>query len=119
MDEDIYVYFWRDWVNENPRIITGKGYPVVFMPWSHFYLSSEPGHQRLKELYEFDITADYPAMADSKVLGYQACVWTEEIPNEVQFEKHVFPALQAFSERVWSTERDWDDFERRVRAMGE
>ena len=53
-------------------------------------------------------------MTDSKVIGYQACVWTEEIPNETKLEEHVYPALQAYSELIWSNKRNWQDFLQRM-----
>lgn len=115
ISNDIHVTFWRDWMNKNADMIVRKGHPMIFMTWSHFYLSARPSFTRWKELYEFDITKDYPNMTDEKVSGYQACVWTEEIPNETKFEEHVYPALQAFSEFIWSRERNWDEFLKRMR----
>ena len=51
------------------------------------------------------------------VLGSEACLWTENIPQEKVFEK-TFPRLLAFSEAVWSpvASRNWDDFKERVAA---
>lgn len=114
IENEVHVTFWRDWMNENANMIVEKGNPMIFMTWSHFYLSARPSFERWKELYEFDITKDYPNMTESKVIGYQACVWTEEIPNETKLEEHVYPALQAYSELIWSNKRNWQDFLQRM-----
>lgn len=114
IDKSVHVTFWRDWMNENASMIVEKGNPMIFMTWSHFYLSARPSFKRWKELYEFDITRDYPNMQESKVIGYQACVWTEEIPNETKLEEHVYPALQAYSELIWSNNGNWNDFLQRM-----
>lgn len=114
IENEVYVTFWRDWMNENANMIVEKGNPMIFMTWSHFYLSARPSFKQWKELYEFDITKDYPNMTESKVIGYQACVWTEEIPNETKLEEHVYPALQAYSELIWSNKRNWQDFLQRM-----
>lgn len=114
VSSEILVTFWRDWKNENAAQIVEMGHPMIFATWSHFYLSAKPSFSRWKALYHFDITNDYPGMTDDKLIGYQACVWTEEIPGEAKLEEHIFPSLQAFSERVWSRNRDWNDFMRRM-----
>lgn len=114
VSNEMLVTFWRDWKGENAAQIVERGHPMVFATWSHFYLSSRPSFKRLREIYRFDISKDYPGMSDELLMGYQACVWTEEIPTEAKLEEHLFPALQAFSERVWSSNRDWDAFLDRI-----
>ena len=61
------------------------------------------------------------------VLGGQANLWAEYIPNLRQVEYMMFPRLGALAEVDWSpkTARDWDDFkartaqnEKRLDAMG-
>ncbi|MDR0429823.1 MAG: beta-N-acetylhexosaminidase [Tannerellaceae bacterium] len=115
ISNDIHVTFWREWMNENADIIVGKGHSMIFMPWTPFYLSDWPSFERWKELYEFDITKNFPNMTDEKIVGYQACVWTELIPNEIRLEELIHPNLQAYSEFIWSRERNWDDFLKRMR----
>jgi len=46
----------------------------------------------------------------------QGCVWTEEIPSEAAFEKHVFPAIMALSEVCWTPARDWYSFQQRMKS---
>jgi hexosaminidase len=115
ISNDIYITFWREWLNENADMIVRKGHPMIFMAWTPFYLSDWPSFERWKELYEFDITKDFPNMTDEKVAGYQACVWTELIPNETRLEKFIYPNLQAYSEFIWSRERNWDNFLKRMK----
>lgn len=117
IDNNTLVMHWRDWMNENPKKIIGKGHPMIFTTWSHFYFSSWSEFDLWKGIYEFDITKDYPRMTPDAVIGYQACVWTEEIPNETKFEEHVYPSLQAFSEFIWTTDqnREWSDFTKRMK----
>jgi len=110
VSNEMYVTFWRDWKYENAAPIVERGHPMIFATWSHFYLSARPSFNRWKALYQFDITEAYPGMTDDRLIGYQACVWSEEIPGEAKLEEHIFPSIQAFSERVWSSDRDWDDF---------
>jgi hexosaminidase len=95
-------------------MIVGKGHRMVFMDWAYFYISGSTSTQRLKKMYDFDITDDYAGMTPSSIIGLQACVWTEHIFNPGKFEDHAWPAVQAFVEVVWCPERSWDDFLQRL-----
>ena len=80
----IYTY-WRDWLPDQPGKITQKGYPIIFMEWSRFYLSATPSDEGLSSLYNFEFEPQFPGIVKQNVLGFQACVWTEMIPNERKF----------------------------------
>lgn len=111
--ELLYTY-WRDWMATQPAKITQQGYPMIFMEWGRFYLSADPSDELLQSLYEFEFEPQFKGIVKSNVLGFQACVWTEMIPNETKFGQHVFPSLQAFSELAWGSPRDWSDFTTRI-----
>ena len=70
----------------------------------------------LAKVYSFDPVP--PGMTPEQaalVMGSEACLWTENIPEHKVYEK-TFPRLLAFSEVVWSPQksRDWLKFEKRV-----
>ncbi len=51
------------------------------------------------------------------VLGAQANVWTEYIPDTQQLEYMLFPRMTALSEVLWSSApKDFDDFKRRLKT---
>lgn len=52
----------------------------------------------------------------SMVLGIQAQLWTEYIPNVRKLERSAFPRAWALSEVAWSDPktRDWESFQQRV-----
>ena len=107
---DLLYTYWRDWESQQPADITQSGHSLVFMEWGRFYLSGSSSDESLKSLYEFTFEPQFPGIVQSQVRGFQACVWTEMIPNERKFGQHVFPACQAFSEVAWGSERDWNRF---------
>lgn len=108
-----YMY-WRDWKSETPQLILSDKLPLIFTSWDYFYLSSYTNDRHLKGLYEFTPTGKYNITQPELLMGYQACLWTEEIPNESRFEYHVFPALQAFSELSWGTRESYIQFKKRL-----
>ncbi len=117
-----------DWVG-GALEAASAGHDVVMSPLKDCYFdhyqslnqAKEPkaigGYLPLKQVYAFDpIPTHLPVQFESHILGGQANVWTEYIPNFKQVEYMVFPRLSAMAEVDWSpkTSRNWDDFLLRV-----
>ncbi len=116
VDPDITIMYWRDYKPESADYAAQNGNPIVLTPWSWFYLSSDPTDENLKSLYEFNELSELSAQVINKKIGYQACVWTEEIPSEAVFERYIFPRFQAYAEVAWSKNKVWDSFIKRMPA---
>lgn len=55
-----------------------------------------------------------------KVLGTQACCWTEWMPNENRVEYMIYPRLFALAEVAWSNlneHRDYTEFRQRAKYL--
>jgi hexosaminidase len=60
-----------------------------------------------------------PTALQSRILGAQGNLWTEQIPNLKHAEYMTFPRVCALAEVVWSAKdaRNWDDFMRRLQIQ--
>ncbi|MFD0761128.1 family 20 glycosylhydrolase [Lutibacter aestuarii] len=108
-----------------------QGHDVIMTPGTHCYFdhyqgpqNEEPlawgGYTPLSKVYQFDPVVDVMTPAEAKhVLGGQANLWAEYIPNEKQSEYMIFPRLAALSETLWSPKelRNWNDFSSRISTM--
>jgi hexosaminidase len=118
-----------DWVGGAVEAATA-GHDVVMSPLADCYFdhyqslqtNKEPraigGYLPLQQVYAFEpMPTNLPAPYREHILGAQANLWTEYIPNFKQVEYMVFPRLCALAEVDWSPKasRQWDDFARRVR----
>lgn len=109
------------------------GHDVVMCPEQHVYLDyrqasgeDEPMPiayvRTLEDVYRFEpVPPGLPAQAAAHVLGTQANVWTEVMPDRSRVDYQVFPRLAAFAEVAWSplpppAERDFGAFEERMNA---
>lgn len=71
----------------------------------------------LEKAYQFDpIPQDLEPQYHHHVLGSEATLWSEYIPDEAEMYHQLFPRLYAFSEAVWSDPgvRDFADFTKRL-----
>jgi hexosaminidase len=108
-----------------------QGHDVVMSPNSHAYIDyyqgpmdQEPlaigGYLPLSKVYSLNpIPEELDAEAAKHILGGQANLWTEYVPNFKHAEYMVFPRIAALAEAVWSPKevRNWDDFSRRIQLF--
>jgi len=128
-----------DWIGGGAES-AATGHDVVMTPTKYCYFdhyqstnrTAEPkaigGFLPLKQVYQFEpLPEKLGPEFHAHVLGGQANLWAEYIPNLRQVEYMMFPRLGALAEVDWSpkTARDWDDFkartaqnEKRLDAMG-
>lgn len=118
------------WRGEQGGILAANaGHDVVMAPleFTYFNFTQKAGSPRditrfgieipLRKVYEYDpLPPDLDTQKSHHVLGAQAQLWTEYIPDEEWAEFQAFPRLCAFAEVVWSSGegRDFDDFKRRL-----
>ncbi|TVQ08305.1 MAG: beta-N-acetylhexosaminidase [Bacteroidetes bacterium] len=120
------------WRGEAGGIEAAKmGHTVVMTPGSHCYFDHyqgdpdiEPlaihGYTTLAKVYSYEpIPAELTSEEGKLVLGAQANVWTEFMPDSRHVEYMIFPRLAALSEVVWSpaANRDWGDFSKRMQTQ--
>lgn len=107
-----------------------QGNPVVMAPTTHCYLdyyqtddvANEPlawgGCLPLSKVYELDPYEGLDSLAQRCVLGVQANLWTEYIPDFAQAQYMLLPRLAAVAEVGWAPRRrNYDDFLRRMEHL--
>lgn len=117
------------WRGEEGGIEAARlGNKVVMTPGSHCYFdhyqgdpSTESlaigGFTTLHKVYHYEpVPAVLTPEQSVLILGSQANVWTEFMPNPQQVEYMVFPRLAALSEVLWSPKelRNWKNFSERM-----
>jgi hexosaminidase len=128
-----------DWIGGGAES-AASGHDVVMTPTKYCYFdhyqstnhAAEPkaigGFLPLERVYQFEPLPEKLAPEfHPHVLGGQANLWTEYVPNLRQIEYMMFPRLGALAEVDWSPKeaRDWENFktraalnEKRLAAMG-
>jgi len=75
------------------------------------------GYVPLSKVYNFSpVPPGLDAETAKYILGGQANLWTEYVPNFKHAEYMTFPRIAAMAEVLWSPKdvRGWDDFSRRI-----
>jgi hexosaminidase len=122
------VMSWRG--NEGGIAAAKMGHDVIMSPTSHCYfdyyqakpIEEEPlaigGYLPLEKVYSFEPVPDTLTEKEAEyILGAQANIWTEYIPDFKQVEYMIFPRMLAMSEVTWTLpeNKNAEDFNSRVK----
>jgi hexosaminidase len=73
------------------------------------------GYTPVEKVYKYEpVPKELNAEQAKYILGAQGNVWAEYMGNEKKVEYMIFPRMAALSEVLWSKNRNWKDFERRL-----
>jgi hexosaminidase len=99
-----------------------SGNKMIMSPQFHCYLNHPYEILPLNMFYDYEPIANVlePGVKEKleeNVLGIEACVWTEYIPNESEFNFKVFPRLFGLAEVAWSqgSNKDYKDYQLRLK----
>ncbi|MDG2081166.1 MAG: beta-N-acetylhexosaminidase [Bacteroidales bacterium] len=99
---------------------------AVMTPGSHCYFDhyqanpkSEPlaigGYTTLEKVYSYNpIPLDLSEIDSEHILGAQGNVWTEYMISPEHVEYMILPRMAALSEVVWTGNKDWIYFQKRI-----
>jgi hexosaminidase len=127
LPDDTVIMNWRGPAGVDEA--TSRGFQTIvatsdLLYFDHYQASPEDeplaigGRTTLEDVYTGRLL---PKKLDESgerlILGMQAQLWTEYLPDAAAVQYMAFPRLCAFAERAWgSPEQDFDEFEERLRA---
>lgn len=123
------VMSWRGF--EGGIEAANQGHDVVMTPTSDCYIDyyqgpadQEPlaigGYLPLGKVYAFNpVPEELSAGAAKHILGGQANLWTEYVPDLKHAEYMTFPRIGALAETLWSPKevRNWENFSQRIQLF--
>lgn len=122
-----YLVGWK--TQEGSQQLAAEGYEVVVAPGQAYYLdmaNTEDWHEcgaawagwsSPEKAYAFEPTLGWSEAERNKLLGVQACIWSEPMTDRAVFDRLVFPRLSAIAETGWSSNRDFNRFKALVGLM--
>lgn len=126
---------WRKWGNMDwGRYAIEHGNEVIMTENSHLYFDYGQDEEKpyspeyepwgacvtWQKVYSYEpVPSGTPKEKEKLVLGVQANLWSEHIPNLPKWQYQVFPRALALSEVAWTPAEDKDEknFEQRMRAQ--
>ncbi|WP_394240208.1 beta-N-acetylhexosaminidase [Vibrio astriarenae] len=130
VSKDTVIY---SWLSEQAAIDCAKqGFDVILQPAQYTYLdmaqsecTNEPGVDwanaiSLEHAYHYQPLAsiDERDPIHKRVLGIQAAIWCEIVPNQERLDYMLFPRITALAEVMWSSnqQRNWPNYLARLKG---
>lgn len=117
LEEALIQYWAGDKKVMRDAVIAGR--QVIMSPFLETYLDHSYDLTPLKRAYRFEPSFLADGMDESNILGLEAPLWTEFVPNQRRQDYQVFPRLCAFAETGWSARKgkDYQDFLTRLNGF--
>jgi hexosaminidase len=117
VDSSILIMYWRGWVPKAPVEAANNGNRVIMAPGNPLYFDQFPDKSSLYNVYHFDpIPKELNPNAAKKIIGIQACLWTERVPSEKRADYMTMPRMTAMSEIAWTgASRDYSSYTARLK----
>jgi hexosaminidase len=124
------VWWWRHDKPEFLKQALAAGYPTILSPRRPCYFDFVQhdshkagrrwgGFNPLADVYQFPVSLKLSAVDEAKVLGIQACLWTETTITQARRDFMTWPRLIALAESAWTAEKrkDFHSFETRLKPQ--
>ena len=102
LDAQIAIQFWR---GDKKGLLDQirRGRKTVLSNFEAYYLDHAYVHSPLEKVYQFEaVPRSLEEEFHSNILGIEAPLWTEFVPNRARLDWQVFPRLLAVAESAWT-----------------
>jgi hexosaminidase len=112
VDKRSINHFWRNM--NNARDFANNDFDVLMSPYVYYLDHREFSPEAT---YKYDpLAIGVKAGAEKRMIGIEACQWTERIPDENALVHNIYPRLIAMAESGWTPQenKNWDSFRHRL-----
>lgn len=115
---DASMMWWRNWAPKMRYIAADNGNDMVISPDFEYYFDFTNEATPLDKVYNYEpVPEDFTPEQEKHIIGVQANLWSEWIPNFTRLQIQTFPRMLALAETAWNKkgDKDFDAFNVRVR----
>ncbi len=120
LTKDASMMWWRNWAPKMRNIAADNGNKMVISPDFEYYFDFKNDLTPVEKVYEYEpIPEEFTPEQAKCVMGIQANLWSEWIPNFKRLQIQAFPRIMALAERAWSqkSDKDYYDFHERMNTF--
>ncbi|MGC1631770.1 MAG: family 20 glycosylhydrolase [Gelidibacter sp.] len=117
MSDDTTIMWWRNWAPDMLTKAADNGNDIVMTPCFEYYFDAQNDVTPFEKVYKFEpIPENFTEAQAKNVVGVQANLWAEMIPNFKRLQYLAFPRMLALAETAWTSKdaKDHDDFQKRM-----
>jgi hexosaminidase len=117
LHQDIIIEYWKPGTRKAVINAANSGRKVIMSDFLHLYLDYPYAMTPLAKTYAFEPLKGLER--PENILGVEAPIWTEWVPNRDKLDFQVFPRLAAVAEIAWTAPelKDYDSFVNRLQHL--
>lgn len=120
LSKDAHVMWWRNWAPNALRTAAESGNKMIITPSFRYYFDYKNEQTTLQNVYDYNpVPSGFTAEQEDLIMGIQANLWAEWIPNFERLQYQTFPRILALSETAWTEKnsKSYDEFNERVQLQ--
>ena len=117
LSDDTTMMWWRNWAPEMLTKAADNGNDIVMTPCFEYYFDAQNDVTPFDKVYNYEPIPEAFTQDQAKhILGVQANLWSEMIPNFKRLQYMAFPRMLALAETAWTSKeaKNHDDFQNRM-----
>lgn len=117
LSKDAHVMWWRNWAPEALRTAAESGTKMIVTPSFRYYFDYKNEQTTLERVYHYQpVPSDFTPKQEELIMGIQANLWAEWIPNFERLQYQTFPRILALAETAWAKKgsKEYEEFNNRV-----
>ena len=117
LSKDATMMWWRNWAPTMRNIAAENGNNMIITPCFEYYFDAANEITPFEKVYHYEpIPEEFTEDQAKFILGIQANLWAEMIPNFKRLEYQAFPRLLAMAETAWTSKnaKNYDNFQQRM-----
>lgn len=114
------IMWWRNWAPKARYEAVDNGADLIITPDFEYYFDFTNEATPLSKVYNYEpVPEDFTKEQEAHVLGIQANLWAERIPNFKRLQYQAFPRMLGLAEGGWIAKdaKDFADFEIRMASQ--
>lgn len=122
LTEDASMMWWRNWAPKAPHIAADNGNDIVVTTTAAYYFDYLNEGTPVQKVYSYEpVPEDFTPEQTKHILGVQANLWSEWIPNFKRLQYQAFPRMLALAETCWTEKenKNLDGFFKRLEKQYE
>ena len=117
LSRDATMMWWRNWAPKMRNIAANNGNNMIICPDFEYYFDFTNEATPLEKVYNYEpIPEEFTESQAKYIIGVQANLWSERIPNFKRLEYQAFPRILALAETSWAQKenKNFDNFMQRM-----
>jgi len=111
LNEDAVVQYWYEETGTYAEGAFNPGRKYIYSESKELYFDYSPAMTPLRTvLKSIPHFADGTPMQEDDILGYEACLWAEQIYDRTRLEQMAFPRIFGLAQRGWCADVDYTAF---------